>query len=52
MCEHDTETTSVFLPADGEASQSLLPYSVFLLSGGTLQPENMYSCILKVMDHV
>ena len=48
MREHGTKTTPVFLPADGEASWSLLPSSVSLLSGGTVQPENTYSCILKV----
>ena len=52
MCEHGTKTTPVFLPADGEASWSLLPSSVSLLSGGTVQPENTYSCILKVTDQV
>ena len=48
MREHGTKTTPVFLPADGEASWSLLPSSVSLLSGDTVQPENIYSCILKV----
>ena len=47
MCGHDTKTTSVFLP-DEEASWLLLPSSVFLLSGSTVQPENTYSHILKV----
>ena len=42
----------VFLPADGEAFWSLLPSSVSLLSGGTVQPENTYSCILKVTGQV
>ena len=37
--QHGTETTPVFLPADGENSWLLLPISVFLLSGGTVQPE-------------
>ena len=32
---------------DGEASWSLLPSSVSLLSGGTVRPENTYSSILK-----
>ena len=40
MCEHGTKTTPVFLPANGEASSSLLLSSVSLLSGGTVQPEN------------
>ena len=39
---HDTKTTSIFLPADGEASWSLLSSSVSLLSGGTVQPENTF----------
>ena len=52
MREHGTKTTPVFLPADGEASWSLLPSSVSLLSGGTVQPENTYSCILKVTSQV
>ena len=52
MCEHSTKTTLVFLPADGEASWLLLPSSVSLLSGGTGQPENTYSYILKVKGQV
>ena len=53
MCEHGTKTTTwVFLPADGEASWSLVPSSVSLLSGGTVQSENTYSCILKVTGQV
>ena len=52
MLEHGTQTTPVFLPADGEASWLLLPSSVFLLSGSTVQPENTYSCILKVTGQV
>ena len=47
MCQHGTKTTLVFLPADGEASWSLYPSPVSLLSGGTVQPEKTYSCILK-----
>ena len=47
MCEHSTETMLVFLPADGEASWSLLPSSVSLLLSGLVQPENTYSSILK-----
>ena len=49
---HGTKTTSVFLPADGEVSWLLLPSSVFLLSGTTVQLENIYSCILKVTCQV
>ena len=52
MREHRTKTTLVFSPADGEASWSLLPSSVSLLSGGTVQPENTYSRILKVTGQV
>ena len=52
MHEHGTKTTPVFLPADGEASWSLLPSSVSLLSGGTVQPENTYSSILKATGQV
>ena len=52
MWEHGTKTTAVFLPADGEASWSLLPSLVSLLPGGTVQPENTYSHILNVNDQV
>ena len=45
-------TTPVFLRVDGEASWLLLPSSVSVLSGGTVQPENTCSCILKVTGHV
>ena len=51
MWEHGTNTL-VFLPADEEASWSLLPSSVSLLSGGSVQPENTYSGILKVTAQV
>ena len=44
MHKQDTKTTLVFLPADGEASWSL--------SGSTVQPENIYSNILKVTDQL
>ena len=49
---HGTKTTPLFLQADGEASWSLLPSSVSLLSGGTVQPENTYSRIFKVTGQV
>ena len=52
MREHGTKTTSVFLPADRKASWSLLPSSVSLLLGGTVQPENTYSSILKATGQV
>ena len=48
MCEHGIKTTPVILSADREASWSLLPSSVFLLPGSTVQLENTYSLILKV----
>ena len=52
MHENGTKNTSVFLPADGEASWLLLPSSVSLQSGNTVQPENTYSCILNVTGQV
>ena len=52
MHEHGTKTTLVFLSADEEASWSLLPSLVSVLSGGTVQPENTYSRILKVRGQV
>ena len=52
MHELGIETTPVFLPADGEASWLLHPSSVCLLTGGTVQPVNTYSCILKVTHQV
>ena len=52
MCKHGTKTTPVFLPADGEASWSLFPSSVSLLSGGTVQPDDTYSSILKATGQV
>ena len=42
-----TKTASVFLLVDGETSWLLLPSSITLLSCGTVQLENTYSCILK-----
>ena len=35
MCKHGTKTIQVLLPADGEASWSLFPSLVSLLSGST-----------------
>ena len=52
MRGHGTKTTPVFLPAEREASWSLIPSSVSLLSGGTVQPENTYSSILKATGQV
>ena len=52
MHEHGIKTTLVFLRADVEASWSLLPSLVSLLSGGTVQPESTYSRILKVTGQV
>ena len=48
--QHGTETTPVFLPADGEATWSLLPSLISLLLGSAVQPENTYFCILKVTE--
>ena len=48
MHEHGTKTSPIFLRAYEEASLLLLPRLVSLLSGDTVQPENIYSCILKV----
>ena len=42
ILQHDTKTTPVFLPANGETSWSLLPSLASLLSGGTVQPENIF----------
>ena len=50
--QHSTKTTPIFLTADEEAIWLLHPSSVFLLSSGTVQPENTYSCILKVTGQV
>ena len=44
MHEHGTKTETLFLPADGEASCLLLLSS----ASDTVQPENTYSCVLKV----
>ena len=49
---HDTNTILVFLSIDGEGSWFLLQSLVSLLSGGTVQPENTYFCILKVTGQV
>ena len=50
--QHCRKITPVFLPADREASWLLLTSLISLLSGGTMQPENTYSCILKVTSQV
>ena len=42
MRQDSTKATLVFLPADGEASWSLLPSLVSLLLAGTAQPENTW----------
>ena len=52
MQEHGTETTPIFLQVDGEASWSLLPSLVVVLTGGTVQSESTYSCILRVIGQV
>ena len=48
MRKHGTKSTPVFLPADGEASWSILPRLVSLLLDGKVQPENTYSSNLNV----
>ena len=50
--QHNTKITPVFLPVDGEASWLLLVSLVSLLSSGIVQPENTYSCVLKVTGQV
>ena len=50
--QHDNKTILVFLSADEEVSCLLLPSSISLLSGGAVQPESTYSCILKVIGQV
>ena len=52
MCKHGTKTTPVFLPTIEDGFWLLLPGSVSVLSGGTMQPENTYSYILKVTGEV
>ena len=52
MRKHGTKTTLIFLVADVEASWLLLPSLVCLLSGGTVQPENTFFCILKVIGQI
>ena len=50
--QHCSKTTPVFWRDDGEASWSLLPGLVSLLSGSTVQPQNTYSHILKMTGRV
>ena len=52
MRKRGTKTSPVFLTVDREVSRSSLPGLVFLLSGGTVQPENTYSRNLKVTGQV
>ena len=52
MDKDGTKTNPIFLPADEEGSWLLLPSVVSLLSGGTMQPENTYFCILKMTGQV
>ena len=52
MLKHGTKIILRFLPADGEASWLLLSSLVSLPSDSTAQPDNTYSCILKVTGHV
>ena len=52
MCKRGTKTTPLVLTADGEASWSLLPCSVSLITDSTVQPENTYSSILRETGQV
>ena len=52
MLKHGTKSTQVFLPVDAEVFLLLVPSLVSLLSGGTAEPENTYSCILQVPGQV
>ena len=45
---YGTKFIQAVLLSDGENYWLLLPGSVSLLSGGTVQPKNTYSCILEV----
>ena len=49
---HETKTTPLFLNVNGEASWSLLSSLISLLSGGKMQPEKSYCCILKVTGQI
>ena len=49
---HAIKTIVVFLPADGEASWSLLSSLVSLLSSGQSAARKTYFCILKVTGQV
>ena len=50
--QHGTKSIPVFLPADAKGSCFQLSSLVCLLSGGTVQLENTYSCILKMTGRV
>ena len=52
MSEDGTKTTPVILPFDGKAFWLPLPSLVFLVLRGTVQPENTYSCTVKVTGEV
>ena len=52
QAQHSTKTTLLFLPAYRKASLLLLPSLFSFLSGSTVQPENIYYCILKVTGQV
>ena len=47
-----TKTNTVLVIAEAEVSWSLLSGSVFVLSGGTAQPENIYFCIFMGIGQV
>ena len=50
--QHGTKRTLLFLPAEGEAPWLLFLSSVSSLSGGTVEPEKIYSYILNVTGQV
>ena len=52
MHRHVTKPAPVFFLADEEPFWLLLPSVMYLISGGAVQPENIYSCILKVTGQV
>ena len=49
---HTTRIMAHGIPADEIVSWLQLPILVSLLSGGTVQPKNSYSCILKVTSQL
>ena len=49
---HSIKKVPLFLTADGEASRSVYPSLVSLLSSCTAQPENTYFCIHMVTSQI